>query len=73
MLSSPTDFHLLSQVLGVKIKRSNIEYHAAPMPNTSSAAYPRSLIAVVIAVLRFRPPLSQVAALCIPLPPAAAH
>ena len=32
------------------------------MPNTSSAAYSRSLIAVVIAVLRFRQPLSQAAA-----------
>ena len=63
MLSSPTDFHLaVPSAPGVKIKRSNIEYYAAPMPNTSSAAYSRSLIAVVIAVLRFRQPLSQAAA-----------
>jgi hypothetical protein len=56
-----------------KNKKLNIEYQAVSMPNTSSAAYPRSLIVVVIAVHRFRPPLSQAAAFCLPLPPAAAR
>jgi hypothetical protein len=44
-LSPPTDFSLaVPSPHGVIIIRSNIEYCAALMPNTSSAAYPFSLV-----------------------------
>ena len=44
-LSPPTDFSFaVPSPPGVKIIRANIDYRAAPMPNTLSAAYPFSLV-----------------------------
>ncbi len=57
-LSPHTDFSLaVPSPPGVKIIRSNIKYRAAPMPNTSSTAYPFSL--VLDCRHDHRPPLSS--------------